>query len=99
MGGECRGVWHGPEYWERPRAAKPRCGKRVRPLPITDRDGARFAFDGERCGVASRSVSTDRCRINGVLTMAEAVAPTAPPGLRSDAIGLREVLFQSVTDM
>ncbi len=31
--------------------------------------------------------------------MAEAVASTAPPGLRKDAIGLREVLFQSMTDM
>src|SRR4051812_47944453 len=31
--------------------------------------------------------------------MAEAVAPTAAPGLRKDAIGLREVLFQSMTDM
>lgn len=31
--------------------------------------------------------------------MAEAVAPTAAPGLRRDAIGLREVLFQSMTDM
>ena len=32
--------------------------------------------------------------------MAEAVAPTAaPPGLRRNAIGLREVLFQSMTDM
>jgi amino acid transporter len=31
--------------------------------------------------------------------MTEAVAPTAGPGLRKDAIGLREVLFQSMTDM
>ena len=31
--------------------------------------------------------------------MADAVTSTAPPGLRRDAIGLREVLFQSMTDM
>jgi amino acid transporter len=31
--------------------------------------------------------------------MAEPVAPAAAPGLRKDAIGLREVLFQSMTDM
>jgi amino acid transporter len=31
--------------------------------------------------------------------MTEGVAPTAAPGLRKDAIGLREVLFQSMTDM
>jgi amino acid transporter len=31
--------------------------------------------------------------------MAEAVALTPRPGLRKDAIGLREVLFQSMTDM
>jgi amino acid transporter len=31
--------------------------------------------------------------------MADAVAPAAAPGLRKDAIGLREVLFQSMTDM
>lgn len=31
--------------------------------------------------------------------MAEAATSTAAPGLRKDAIGLREVLFQSITDM
>src|SRR3954454_14198342 len=31
--------------------------------------------------------------------MAEAVGRDAAPGLRKDAIGLREVLFQSMTDM
>jgi amino acid transporter len=31
--------------------------------------------------------------------MAQAAVPTTAPGLRKDAIGLREVLFQSITDM
>ena len=31
--------------------------------------------------------------------MAEIAARPTPPGLRKDAIGLREVLFQSITDM
>ena len=36
---------------------------------------------------------------DGTVTSANATPPGARHGLRRDAIGLREVLFQSITDM